>query len=75
MSKYYTEERCVFDDDIDADEIYESIISDIENNRDEKVNWRQGKSVIKYIKESIDEGINPDDIYETAMHQLDELEL
>ena len=74
MSKYYTE-RCEFDEDIDADEIYENIISDIENNRDERVNWRQAKSVLKYIKESIDDGVNSDEIYETAMHQLDELEL
>jgi hypothetical protein len=74
MTKYYTE-RCEFDDDVDADEIYESIISDIESNRDERVNWRQAKSVLKYIKESIDEGVNSDDIYEAAMHQLDELEL
>ena len=74
MAKYYTE-RCEFDDDIDADEIYESIISDIESNRDERVNWRQAKSVLKYIKESIDDGMNSDDIYEAAMHQLDELEL
>jgi hypothetical protein len=74
MSKYYTE-RCEFDEDVDADEIYENIISDIENNRDERVNWRQAKSVLKYIKESIDDGVNSDEIYETAMHQLDELEL
>lgn len=74
MSKYYTE-RCEFDEDIDADEIYENIISDIENNRDERINWRQAKSVLKYIKESIDDGVNSDEIYETAMHQLDELEL
>lgn len=74
MSKYYTE-RCEFDEDVDADEIYENIISDIESNRDERVNWRQAKSVLKYIKESIDDGINSDEIYETAMHQLDELEL
>ena len=74
MSKYYTE-RCEFDEDVDADEIYENIISDIENNRDERVNWRQAKSVLKYIKESIDDGVNSDEIYETAMHQLDDLEL
>ena len=74
MSKYYTE-RCEFDEDVDADEIYENIISDIESNRDERVNWRQAKSVLKYIKESIDDGVNSDEIYETAMHQLDELEL
>lgn len=74
MSKYYTE-RCEFDEDVDADEIYENIISDIENNRDERINWRQAKSVLKYIKESIDDGVNSDEIYETAMHQLDELEL
>ena len=74
MSKYYTE-RCEFDEDVDADEIYETIISDIESNRDERVNWRQAKSVLKYIKESIDDGVNSDEIYETAMHQLDELEL
>ena len=74
MSKYYTE-RCEFDEDVDADKIYENIISDIENNRDERVNWRQAKSVLKYIKESIDDGVNSDEIYETAMHQLDELEL
>lgn len=74
MSKYYTE-RCEFDEDVDADEIYENIISDIENNRDERVNWRQAKSVLKYIKEAIDDGVNSDEIYETAMHQLDELEL
>ena len=72
MNRYITE-RCVFDEEYDPEEMYESLISEIESNYIEKINWRKAKSVLEYIKESLDNGEDIETIKETACHQIDEL--
>lgn len=72
MNRYITE-RCVFDEEYDPEEMYESLISEIESNYIEKINWRKAKSVLDYIKESLDNGEDIETIKETACHQIDEL--
>lgn len=71
--RYYETERCLFDDENDPDEIYDSVIRDIEENFTEKINWRKAKPVMDYIKEAIDNEVNPNEIFESACHQLEEL--
>jgi len=71
--RYYDSERCQFDDENDPDELYDSIIRDVEENFTEKINWRKAKSVVDYIKEAIDNDQDPGEIFESACHQLEEL--
>lgn len=72
MDKYMTE-RCVFDDEYDPEEVFESLVNEIESDYTERINWRKAKSVLDYIKESLDNGEDIETIKETACHQLDEL--
>lgn len=71
--KYYDTERCQFDDEIDPDELCESIISEVESNFTESINWRKAKLVLDYIRESVDGNVSSDEIVESACHQLEEL--
>ncbi len=71
--RYYETERCLFDDENDPDEIYDSVIRDVEENFTEKINWRKAKPVMDYIKEAIDNEVDPNEIFESACHQLEEL--
>ena len=71
--RYYNSDRCVFDDENDPDELYESIIRDVEENFTEKINWRKADSVLDFIKEAIDNDQDPGEIFESACHQLEEL--
>lgn len=75
MTRHFDDSRCLFDDERNPDELYESIINDIEQNYNETINWRKAKAVLDYIKEACDGDEDPGEIYENAMHQLDELNL
>ena len=75
MSKSYLDERCVFDEEVNPDELYDLIVEEIQNNYDEPINWRKAKSVLNYIKDAIDEGEDQEYITETAMHQLEEMDI
>lgn len=75
MTRHYDDSRCLFDDDNNPDDIYESIVKDIENDYSEKINWRKAKSVLDYIRDAAENNEDPGEIYENAMHQLDELNM
>lgn len=70
--RYYETERCLFDNENDPDEIYVSIIRDVEKNFTEKINWMKAKPVIDFIREAIDNDQDPGEIFESACHQLEE---
>ena len=70
---YYDSERCLFDDEYDPDEIYDSIVKDVEQNFTEKINWRKANTVLDYIKEAVENDQDPGEIFESACHQLEEL--
>ncbi len=66
----------LFDDpDSSPEEIIESLINDIERDYGDEINWRKAKDVLEYIKDAVENGDDQNDIYETAMHQLQELDL
>lgn len=71
----HNEDRCLFDDcEQSPEEIVESIIKDLEQDFGE-INWRKAKSILHFINEAIDNGEDQDEIYENALHQLEELEI
>lgn len=69
----YTQDR-FFSDDQSTDELIDSIVRDLENDYGE-INWRKAKSVMQYITEAVEADEDAGEIYENAMHQLEELDL
>jgi len=69
----YNSERCLFDEEYDPEEEYDSMIAEIEADFSEKINWRKAKSVLDYIKEALDNKEDLDLIHESAVHQLEEI--